>query len=175
MRATQRQILPTRRQTMLFRSAVRTAGVLRPTLRRGYAEAAAASDKIKLSLALPRATLYKNSEATQVNIPTTAGDLGILADHVPTIQQLRPGLVEVIEGGGNTKQFFVAGGFATVNEGSSLAINAVDAYPVEDFSPEAIRSLTSEAQNKAGSSDTAVAAEGKIELEVLESLAAVAK
>lgn len=76
-----------------------------------------------------------NFFSTQVNIPTTAGDLGILADHVPTIQQLRPGVIEVINGS-TTEKYFVSGGFATVNEGSALNINAVDAHPVEDFSPE---------------------------------------
>ncbi|CAN6623073.1 ATP synthase subunit delta, mitochondrial [Trichomonascus vanleenenianus] len=160
----------------MFR-AITSKAIRRPAslvLRRGYAEAAATTDKIKLSLALPRETLYENLEATQVNIPTTSGDLGILANHVPTIQQLRPGLIEVIDTTG-TKQFFTSGGFATVNEGSTLEINAVEAYPLEDFSPEAVKSLTSEAQSKANSSDEVIATEGKIELEVLEALAAVAK
>ncbi|KAF5115846.1 hypothetical protein DV454_002049 [Geotrichum candidum] len=141
--------------------------------RRGFAEAVPA-DKLRLSLALPYETLYKNSDV-YVNIPSTAGDLGILADHVPTIQQLRPGLVEVIESTGSSKQFFVSGGFATVSEGSNLAINVVEAYAPEDFSPEAVKSLLAEAQKNAASSDPVVAAEAGIELEVLESLAHIAK
>lgn len=32
--------------------------------------------------------------------------MGVLANHVPSIEQLRPGLVEVIEESGNTKRFF---------------------------------------------------------------------
>jgi F-type H+-transporting ATPase subunit delta len=112
--------------------------------------------------------------STQVNLPTTAGDMGILANHVPTIQQLRPGIIEIIDGAG-AKQFFVSGGFATVTEGSSLAINAGEAFPVEDLSGEAVRRLTTEAQKNASSSDEAVALEAKIELEVLEALSAVAK
>jgi F-type H+-transporting ATPase subunit delta len=32
--------------------------------------------------------------------------MGILANHVPSIEQLKPGLVEVIEESGSTKQFF---------------------------------------------------------------------
>jgi F-type H+-transporting ATPase subunit delta len=32
----------------------------------------------------------------QVNLPSTAGDMGILSHHVPTIVQLKPGVVEVI-------------------------------------------------------------------------------
>jgi hypothetical protein len=32
--------------------------------------------------------------------------MGVLANHVPSIEQLKPGLVEIIEEGGATKQFF---------------------------------------------------------------------
>ncbi|CDO57696.1 similar to Saccharomyces cerevisiae YDL004W ATP16 Delta subunit of the central stalk of mitochondrial F1F0 ATP synthase [Geotrichum candidum] len=162
--------------SFLARSFVRRAALAaRPMVaRRGFAEAVPA-DKLRLSLALPYETLYKNSDVVQVNIPSTAGDLGILADHVPTIQQLRPGLVEVIESTGFSKQFFVSGGFATVSEGSNLAINVVEAYAPEDFSPEAVKSLLAEAQKNAASSDPVVAAEAGIELEVLESLAHIAK
>lgn len=97
--------------------------------------------------------------------------MGILADHVPTIQQLRPGLVEIIESGGKSTQYFVSGGFATVSEGSKIAVNVVEAFAPEDFSSEAVKSLTAEAQKNVNSSDEAVSTEAKIQLEVLESLA----
>ena len=32
--------------------------------------------------------------------------MGVLANHVASIEQLKPGLVEIIEEGGATKQFF---------------------------------------------------------------------
>lgn len=110
--------------------------------------------------------------STQVNIPAESGDMGVLANHVPTIEQLKPGLVEVIEESGS-KQFFrtcdpftimktfgkrygfreigcgnmqkdstdqyfaiVSGGFATVQPNSVLSVNAVEGYPLEDFSAE---------------------------------------
>jgi len=34
--------------------------------------------------------------------------MGVLANHVPSIEQLKPGLVEVIEEAGGSKQFFRA-------------------------------------------------------------------
>lgn len=45
-------------------------------------------------------------DVTQVNIPAETGDMGILANHVPSIEAVRPGLVEVIESNGTTKKFF---------------------------------------------------------------------
>jgi len=44
--------------------------------------------------------------SVQVNIPAESGEMGILAQHVPSIEQLKPGLVEVIEEAGGSKQFF---------------------------------------------------------------------
>ena len=41
-----------------------------------------------------------------MNIPAESGEMGVLANHVPSIEQLKPGLVEVIEESGGSKQFF---------------------------------------------------------------------
>ena len=41
-----------------------------------------------------------------MNIPAESGDMGVLANHVPSIEQLKPGLVEIIEESGGSKQFF---------------------------------------------------------------------
>ena len=93
--------------------------------------------------------------------------MGVLANHVPSIEQLKPGLVEVIEESGGTKQFFLSGGFAVVQPGSLLSINAVEGFPLEDFSAEAVRNQIAEAQKVAsgGGSEQDIA-EAKIELEV---------
>lgn len=42
----------------------------------------------------------------QVNIAAESGDMGILANHVPTVEPLRPGVVEVIESGSGSKKWF---------------------------------------------------------------------
>lgn len=61
----------------------------------------------------------------------------------------------------------VSGGFAVVQPDSVLSINAVEGYPIEDFSEEAVKSQISEAQKIAnGSGSEQDIAEAKIELEV---------
>ncbi|KAK0250412.1 delta subunit of the central stalk of mitochondrial F1F0 ATP synthase, atp16 [Friedmanniomyces endolithicus] len=117
-----------------------------------------------------------DSDSVQVNIAAESGEMGILAQHVPSIEQLKPGLVEVIEETGGNKQFFLSGGFATVQPGSVLSINAVEGYPLEDFSAENVRNQITEAQKiAAGSGSEQDKAEANIELEVLESLQAALK
>ena len=44
----------------------------------------------------------------QVNIPAATGDMGILANHVPSIEALRPGVVEVLDSANSSKKFFGA-------------------------------------------------------------------
>lgn len=61
----------------------------------------------------------------------------------------------------------VSGGFAVVQPGSLLSINAVEGFPVEDFSADAVRNQISEAQKIAsGSGSEQDIAEAKIEIEV---------
>jgi len=61
----------------------------------------------------------------------------------------------------------VSGGFATVQPGSVLSINAVEGYPLEDFSAENVRNQITEAQKiAAGSGSEQDKAEANIELEV---------
>lgn len=149
-------------------------------------------------------SLTTNYNSVQVNLPAETGDMGVLANHVPSIEQLKPGLVEVIEESGGSKQFFctnslpktlmrlqqhdatnikgiltstkVSGGFAVVQPGSILSINAVEGFPLEDFSADAVRNQIAEEQKVAngGGSEQDVA-EAKIALEVLETLQAALK
>ena len=73
--------------------------------RRGYAEVA--DGKLALSLVLPHQALYSAQGVVQVNIPAATGDMGILANHVPSVEALRPGVVEVIEDAGQaSKKWF---------------------------------------------------------------------
>jgi F-type H+-transporting ATPase subunit delta len=50
--------------------------------------------------------LFESTEVERVDIPSTAGDMGILANHVPTIQQLRPGVIDVTLADGKSKKLF---------------------------------------------------------------------
>ncbi|TGJ84422.1 hypothetical protein E0Z10_g4345 [Xylaria hypoxylon] len=143
---------------------------IQPLQRRGYADAA--PDKARIPRYLEKCTanisIYSSQDVVQVNLPAESGEMGVLANHVPSIEQLKPGLIEVIEESGSSKQFFLSGGFATVQPNSVLSINAVEGYPLEDFSAEAVRSQIAEAQKVAngGGSEQDIA-EAKIELERL--------
>ncbi|KXN69370.1 ATP synthase delta chain, partial [Conidiobolus coronatus NRRL 28638] len=141
---------------------------------RTYAsEAAAASSKGKLTLnfVLPHQALYKKTEVQQVNLSATSGDMGILADHVSSIEQLKPGVIEIIVDANKTEKYFVSGGFAVINPDSSLNINAVEAFQLEEFDREAVAQGLAEAQRLASATNNeADKAEAQIQVEVYEAL-----
>ncbi|KAL3230633.1 ATP synthase subunit delta, mitochondrial [Nakaseomyces bracarensis] len=140
--------------------------------RRGYADAAKAG--LKLRFSLPHETLFNGEEVTQVNLPAKSGTIGVLADHVPTVEQLTPGVVEIV-GANDTKKYFVSGGFAAVQPDSTLCVTAVEAFPLESFSPESVRSLLAEAEKNSKSTDARTAGIASVQLDVLEKLQAVLK
>ena len=53
-------------------------------------------------------SIFTSTNVVQVNIAAESGDMGILAHHVPTVEPLRPGVVEVIETGSGSKKWFGA-------------------------------------------------------------------
>ncbi|KAI9250917.1 F1 complex, delta/epsilon subunit of ATPase [Phascolomyces articulosus] len=155
----------------VFARSVRAA--IRPALARSYATEApaAASDKLRLTFVLPHKAIYKSTDVQQVNLAATSGDMGILANHVPTIEQLNPGIVEVIESGDVTKKFFVSGGFAIINPDSTLNINAVEAAALDEISSENVKTALAEAQKVAnGAGSDAEKAAAKVEVEVYEAI-----
>ncbi len=62
----------------------------------------------------------------------------------------------------------MSGGFAVVQPNSQLSINAVEGFPIEDFSADNVRAQIAEAQKVAnGNGSEQEIAEAKIELEVV--------
>lgn len=69
---------------------------------------------LTLNFALPSKTLYTEANVEMVILPGGDGMFGVMANHVPTITELKPGIVSVQESvGGPLTKYFVAGGFAS--------------------------------------------------------------
>jgi len=77
---------------------------------------------------IERAAKLITENSVQVNIPAESGEMGILASHVPAIEQLKPGLVEIIEEAGASKQFFRTSTPAISNLGGNEGVKRVSAY-----------------------------------------------
>ncbi|KAJ1799797.1 delta subunit of the central stalk of mitochondrial F1F0 ATP synthase, atp16 [Coemansia sp. RSA 2599] len=121
-------------------------------------------------MALPHEIVLKNKEVNQVDLSAVSGDLGILADHVPTIEQLKPGVIDVMADSGSEK-YFVSGGFAIMNPNSVLNINAIEAFKLEDIDAQAVASNLAESQRLLSNAKDEITKEAAaIEIELYEAL-----
>ena len=81
--------------------------------------------KFKLKIITPQG-IYQEVEIDQINLDTTAGQIGILAHHIPLASGVKVSQMNYIIDGKRT-YFSVAGGFIYVNETeTTLIANAIE-------------------------------------------------
>lgn len=109
-----------------------------------------------------------------MEIPTATGYFGVKAEHVPTIAQLAPGVVTVHASGADKdpiRKYFVSSGFA-FSQGASVDICAVEAVPLDQLDPEAIREGLKAAQDKLGAkADEYEAAVAQVQIDTYQAMA----
>ncbi|PAV77606.1 hypothetical protein WR25_20371 [Diploscapter pachys] len=157
---------------MLSRSVSRLVSV---ASRRGFAAAASAEtkanpDELRLTFASPDRALYSSAVVKQVDVPTLAGMVGVLANHVPTIGVLKPGVVQVTENDGNAKKYFVSSGTLSMNIDGSCQVLAEEVLAVDEIDESAARSELEAAQRAANEGSDLAKAEASIRAEVAEAL-----
>jgi F-type H+-transporting ATPase subunit epsilon len=88
------------------------------------------ANTFRFDLVSPERVLV-SEDVSEVIVPSTEGDFGMLANHAPIIASLRPGALTVCGGGGEQK-YFVRGGLA---EGGpeQLTVLAQRAMPLEEL------------------------------------------
>ena len=95
----------------------------------------------RFDLVSPEKLLFAG-EVTQVDLPGSEGDFGVLAGHAPLISLLRPGVMTVYAAGEQVK-IVVLGGFAEVGPGG-LTVLADVATSVEEVDRAALQAQIAE-------------------------------
>merc|ERR1711908_94376 len=95
--------------------------------------------KLKLNFYLPHQMLFQEDEVDMVLVPATAGDFGVLPGHVPTVAQLKPGVLSVHKDDKDVVKYFVSSGFAFVHADSSAEVCAVEAVELDHLDPQAVK------------------------------------
>ena len=75
--------------------------------------------------------LLISGEVTQVDVPGSEGDFGVLAGHAPIVAAVRPGILTITTGGAHQK-IIVLGGLAEVSE-KGLTVLADVATSTQDL------------------------------------------
>jgi len=107
-------------------------------------------DKVTLNFYLPHKIEMREVEVQEIIIPATTGDFGVLPGHVPTVAQMRPGVVTVTHSATEVSKYFVSSGFAFVHADSTTDIVVVEAVPVEQLDPVAVNKSLADFQAKLG-------------------------
>merc|ERR1740138_1135419 len=153
------------------RSLARVAMSSRMPLARQMSDAAAPG--LTLNFCLPHEAVYFGKSVEQVIIPGAEGEYGVTAGHSPIASQLKPGVLQILHGGGeDVEKYFVSGGFALTHESSVTDISAVEAFKLDDIDPEAVKDSYASAKAKFDSaSDEVDKATAQVAMETSRALA----
>jgi F-type H+-transporting ATPase subunit epsilon len=102
-------------------------------------------DQVAFELVAPE-RLLASEMVDMVVAPGAEGDFGVLPQHSLFMSLLRPGVIEIHDGGRVKQRIFVGGGFAEVNE-RGCTVLAEEAMPVAEIDPERARRRLSDAQD----------------------------
>ena len=89
------------------------------------------ADTLDFELVSPE-RLVKSEPVEMVVVPCAEGDVGVLPGHAPLIATIRPGLIDIHEGGKIKESIFVGGGFAEVSDNRCIVL-AEEAVPIDGF------------------------------------------
>lgn len=71
------------------------------------------ADALKLNILTPEREFY-TGEVTEIIVDSTQGTIGILANHIPLVTTLKPGVAEITEKSGNKFKVFISTGIMEV-------------------------------------------------------------
>lgn len=130
------------------------------------------AETLEFELVSP-AKLLVSEAAEMVVIPGIEGDFGALPRHAPMLSTVRPGVIDIYNGGKVSKRIFVAGGFAEVTE-ERCTVLAEEARPVEELTEAFVSGRLQEAKDLLQEADSALDKDrAEQRLKVAEAMAAV--
>ena len=98
----------------------------------------------QFDLVSPEKLLF-SGQVTQVDVPGSEGDFGVLAGHAPMVTTLRPGILVVYRDGGELR-VVVNGGFAEVSP-TGMTVLADMAVPRDEFDPTVLAGVIKDTED----------------------------
>ena len=107
-----------------------------------------------------------------VILPGGDGMFGVMPNHVPTITEVKPGVVSVQEtAGGPLTKYFVSGGFASIDSGSVLNVTVLEAVTFDELDPDAVKTgLAQYSAAYASATDDYAKSEAEIGVQVYQAM-----
>ncbi|MGB0749811.1 MAG: ATP synthase F1 subunit epsilon [Magnetospiraceae bacterium] len=112
------------------------------------------ADMVAFELVSPTA-LVLSEEVEMVVVPGGDGDFGVLPGHTPLLSTVRPGVIDIHEGGKVARSLFVDGGFAEVTP-ERVVVLSEEVIPVADLSADTAEARLQEATQELSTADDEV-------------------
>ncbi len=128
----------------------------------------ASAAKVNFELVTPTQLVF-SEDADMVVVPGAEGDFGVLPGHTPFLTTLRPGLIDIHDGGSISQSLFVEGGFAEATE-ERCTVLATGVRPMSDVSAEDARERLAAAIEAHGAADDETRAAAETERAAAEAM-----
>ena len=134
--------------------------------------ARAMATEMSFTFSSPGEVFYNQAtNVKQVDVSTLSGSVGILANHVPILAALKPGVVAITENEGGVKKFFVSSGSVAVNADSSVQLLAEEAFLIDKLDLKSAQEQLAEGQSLlVQAKDETQKAEAQITIETAEAV-----
>ena len=129
-------------------------------------------DTVEFELVSP-AKLLKSEPVEMVVVPGAEGDLGVLPGHSALIATVRPGVIDIHEGGSVKERIFVAGGFCEISP-ERCTVLAEEAIEVSAIDKVAAQKRLEDATLAWKNADDANKAKAEAERRIAEAMVAAA-
>jgi F-type H+-transporting ATPase subunit epsilon len=120
------------------------------------------------------ARLLVSEQVEMVVVPGTEGYFGVLPQHMLLLSTLRPGVIDVYNGGAIAERYFVTGGFAEVT-GTSCTVLVDEAIPLTTMTKAFVTERLAQAKSRMDAAtteeDTRRAAEAIVHAETMAEFA----
>jgi len=163
---------PVSRLARALPGAPRAAMLRTSAARFAEGDSPSAAGGLTFSFTVPTDSLYDNAAVEMVILPSSDGQFGVMPNHVPTIAELKPGLVSIQEEvGGPLIKYFISGGFASMTDASKLNVTVLEAVSLDDVDPEAVKTgLAQYSAAYASATEDVAKSEAEIGVEVYSAL-----
>lgn len=130
------------------------------------------ADTVEFELVSPE-KLLKSGPVEMVVVPGAEGDLGVLPGHSLLIATVRPGVIDIHEGGSVKERIFVGGGFCEISP-ERCTVLAEEAIPVGDIDKAAAEKRLEDANVAWQNADDVTKAKAETERYVAQALVVAA-
>ena len=130
------------------------------------------AETVEFELVSP-ARLIKSEPVEMVVVPGAEGDIGVLPGHSPLIATVRPGVIEIHEGGDIKERIFVAGGFCEISP-ERCTVLAEEAIEVRSIDKATTQKRLEDANSLWKNADGTSKAKANVERRIAEAMLAAA-